>query len=84
MLFYGFGGFAGAGVHVHVMHLTGLIMTALFLYLFHVPWLGFKRAVDGEDLAVAAQKLGSIRQIVLINLALGLLTVAIGASGRYW
>ncbi|MEZ5932860.1 MAG: CopD family protein [Alphaproteobacteria bacterium] len=84
MLFFGFGGFSGAGLHVHIMHLTGWIMVALFLYLFHVPWLAFKRAVDRQDLAVAAARLGIIRKIVGTNLALGLLTAAIGASGRYW
>ena len=84
MIFYGFGGFSGVGLHVHIMHLAGLIMTTLFLYLFHVPWLAFKRAVDQEDVAVAAMRLATIRKIVGANLALGLLTVAIGASGRYW
>ena len=84
MIFYGFGGFSEVGVHVHIMHLTGLIMIALFLYLFHVPWPAFRKAVDQEDVAVAASKLATIRMIVGANLALGLLTVAIGASGRYW
>ena len=84
MIFYGFGGFSGVGLHVHIMHLTGLIMVALFLYLFHVPWLAFKRAVDQEDVASAAKRLATIRMIVGANLALGLLTVAIGSSGRYW
>jgi len=84
MIFYGFGGFSGVGTHVHVMHLTGLIMMVLFAYLFHMPWLAFKRAVDQEDVAVAAAKLAIIRKIVGINLVLGLLTVAIGSSGRYW
>jgi uncharacterized membrane protein len=84
MIFYGFGGFSGAGLHVHVMHLTGLIMAALFAFLFHVPWLAFKRAVDAEDVATAAAKLSTIRSIVAINLGLGLFTAAIGASGRYW
>lgn len=84
MIFYGFGGFAGAGMHIHIMHMTGLIMVALFLYLFHLPWLTFKRLVDEENYKEAAGKLGLIRNIVGANLALGLLTVAIGASGRYW
>ncbi|MEM8951695.1 MAG: CopD family protein [Pseudomonadota bacterium] len=84
MIVFGFGGFSAVGLHVHIMHLTGLIMVALFLYLFHVPWLAFKRAVDKEDVAVAAKQLARIRQVVGANLALGLLTVAIGSSGRYW
>ncbi len=84
MIFYGFGGFSGVGLHVHIMHLTGLIMAALFVFLYYVPWPAFRKAVDKEDVAVAAARLAMIRKIVGANLALGLLTVAIGASGRYW
>lgn len=84
MIFYGFGGFAGAGLHIHIMHLTGLLMVAIFLYLFHVPWPAFRQSVDKKDFADAATRLALIRKVVGMNLALGLLTVAIGASGRYW
>ena len=84
MIFYGFAGFSGAGAHVHVMHLTGWIMIVLYAVLYHLPWIAFKRAVEAEDVAVAAAKLATIRKIVATNLALGLLTIAIGSSGRYW
>jgi hypothetical protein len=33
---------------------------------------------------MGAYQLSQIRRIVAINLALGLLTATIGASGRYW
>jgi uncharacterized membrane protein len=84
MLQFGLGGFATAGVHVHVMQLIGLIMMALFLHLYFAPWRRFQRALEKGDPAAAARQLGQIRTIVLINLTLGLITAAIGASGRYW
>lgn len=84
MLFLVLGGFAGAGVHVHVMNLTGLIMMALFLHLYFAPWRRMRRALDAGDNAAAARQLGQIRTIVAINLTLGLVTSVIGASGRYW
>jgi len=84
MLFLALGGFAGAGVHVHVMNLLGLIMMALFLHLWFAPWRRLLRALDGGDTAAAAQQLGQIRTIVAINLSLGLITAVVGASGRYW
>lgn len=84
MLFLGFGGFAGAGVHVHVMQLVGLVMIALFLHLFFAPWRRFRRALDGGDGEAAAGQLGQIRAIVATNLVLGLVTSAVGASGRFW
>jgi uncharacterized membrane protein len=79
-----FGGFAGAGLHIHVMQGVGWVMIALFLWLFHGPWPAFGRAVDAEDWPSAAASLNRIRQIIAVNLPLGLLVVVIGASGRYW
>jgi uncharacterized membrane protein len=84
MVFIVFGGFAGAGLHVHLMQGIGWLMIALFLWLFHGPWLAFKRAVDAEDWPSAGTSLDRIRQIISINLPLGLFVVLIGASGRFW
>jgi uncharacterized membrane protein len=84
MVFMTFGGMARLGLHVHLMQGIGWVMIALFLWLFHGPWLAFKRAVDAQDWAGAGAKLDRIRQIVAINLPLGLIVVVIGASGRYW
>jgi uncharacterized membrane protein len=84
MLFLALGGFAGAGVHVHVMNLLGLVMMGLFLHLYFAPWRRLQRALDAGDVAAAAGQLGQIRTIVAINLSLGLITSVIGASGRYW
>jgi uncharacterized membrane protein len=84
MLFHSFGGFAGAGLHIHVMQGTGIVMMLLFLYLFFAPWRRFDLAVESGAFTEAAKELEQIRRIVAINLALGLLTVAVGASGRFW
>jgi uncharacterized membrane protein len=84
MIFFGLGGFGDAGVHVHVMQATGLLMMALFLHLYFAPWRRLRRALDAGDHQTAAAQLDQIRRIVAINLVLGLITVAIGASGRYW
>ena len=84
MLFWGLGGFAGAGIHVHVMHLTGWVMVLLFLHLYFAPWRRLQRALAHSDYDRATRQLAQIRWIVATNLALGLITVAIGASGRHW
>jgi uncharacterized membrane protein len=84
MLFAGFGGFAGAGLHVHVMQLTGWLMFLLFFHLYFAPWRRLQKAVDAGDWSEGARNLGQIRRIVGINLVLGLITVAIGSSGRHW
>ena len=84
MLFAGFGGFAGAGIHVHVMHLTGWLMFLLFFHLYFAPWRRFRRAVAAGETEAAGSQLATIRLMVGINLLLGLITVSVGASGRYW
>ena len=79
-----FGGFAGAPLHVHIMQGIGIVMMLLFFHLYFAPWPRFRAAIAGSDFAAAASELNSIRMIVAINLVLGLATVVIGASGRYW
>ena len=73
-----------AGIYIHWMQLFGLVMVGLFVWLFHGPWLAFKRAVDAQDWPGAAKRHDQIRQIVAVNLPLGLLVIVIGASGRFW
>ena len=84
MMLFGLGGFRTAGVHVHIMQAVGLLMIALFLHLYFAPWARLRRALAAGDDQMAARQLAQIRRIVAINLALGLVTAAIGASGRYW
>ena len=84
MVFRGFGGFAGVGLHVHVMQGIGILMMLLFLHLFFAPWKRYGRAVVAGDFAEAGRNLEQIRVLVSINLVLGLITVVVGASGRYW
>ena len=84
MVFLGFGGFRGIGPHVHIMQATGIVMVLLFLHLFFAPWRRFRRAIAAGDLAVAGKSLEQIRRLVAVNLVLGLFTVVVGASRRYW
>ena len=84
MIFLYFGGFAGAGLYIHVMQGIGIVMILLFLHLFFGPWRRFSDAVERKDFREAAERLGQIRRIVAGNLVLGLLTIVVGASGRFW
>jgi len=84
IVFLQWGGFAGAGVHVHAMLAVGLIMMALFGHLFFAPFKRLKAAVAAGDPPAAARQIGQIRLLVAVNLALGLSVSVIGASGRYW
>lgn len=83
-VFHDFGGFGAAPIHVHVMHGLGLVMIALFLAAYFVPYPRYRAAVAARDWPVAGRHLATIRRIVAGNLALGLITAAVGASGRFW
>jgi uncharacterized membrane protein len=84
MMVTSFGGFAGAPLYVNLMQTLGLIMVALYAWLFHGPWLSFRRAVDAQEWPVAGAQLARIRQIIMANLPIGLIVVIIGGTGRYW
>jgi uncharacterized membrane protein len=84
MLFAAHGGFGGAGVHIHIMNALGLVMMALFAHVYFAPWKRFRAAVDQGERETAGANLEQIRKFVAINLALGLIVVAIGSSGRWW
>jgi uncharacterized membrane protein len=84
MMFLAFGGFAGAPLYVHAMQGVGILMMLLFLHLFFGPWRRFAAAVRAAHYPEAGNRLGEIRRVVATNLALGLLTIIVGASGRFW
>src|SRR5438445_632648 len=84
MVFLFLGGFRGVGMHVHLMQGTGIVMILIFLHLFFAPWRRFQRAIAAGDLPAAGKSLETIRLLVATNLVLGLITVVVGASGRYW
>jgi uncharacterized membrane protein len=79
-----FGGFANAPPYINIMQAIGWVMILLYAWLFHGPWLKFKRAVDAKDWPAAGVQLNRIRQIIMINLPLGLIVVIVGGTGRYW
>jgi uncharacterized membrane protein len=84
MIFAGLGGFAGTGTYVRAMMTLGIIMILIFAHVYFAPWPRFQRAVSASDWPAAAKAIEQIRRMVGINLILGLLTVVVGASGRYW
>lgn len=83
-IFYAYEGFGSVGLHIRIMEGTGSIMMVLFAYLWAVPWRAFRQSFDAGEMAAASQALGRIRMIVNINLPLGFVTAAVGATGGFW
>ena len=77
------GSFGKAGWHVHLMALIAVIMTAIFGMIYGGPFKKLKAAVAAKEWPKGGEVMASIRKLILINLVLGLITVAVGAGGRY-
>jgi len=78
-----FGGFGSVPAYVHIMHLLGWIMVALFGYMYFKPNKAFRVALEKDDKDQAMKALGTVRNIVLINFGIGLAIIAIVTGGRY-
>ncbi|MBU1360552.1 MAG: CopD family protein [Gammaproteobacteria bacterium] len=76
------GGFARVHWSVHAMLAVGLVMMALFLHVRFAPYPRLRRAVDARDWPAAGAQLGTIRQLVAINLGLGVGVFALAVIGR--
>jgi uncharacterized membrane protein len=73
MLFGEYGGFAGANWNVHLMHMLGLAMAAIFVGI----WFGsYQRFRNGQGRAIEV-----IRPLIVASLLLGLVTVVIAGLG---
>ena len=56
-------------------------MMAIFAHVFFVPFARLKRAVVNQDWKAGGAALANIRQLVGINLVLGLITIVIATAG---
>lgn len=83
MLFNYFGGFQGAGWHIHLMHGAGIIMVMIYLHVFFSPYRRLKQAVIIQDYPLAGAQLNQIRKLVGINIMIGFLVIIVGSAGRY-
>ena len=64
--------------YVMAMATIGVLMSAIFMHVYFAPFGRLKRAVQHEDWKAGGAALGQIRLLVGVNLALGLLNVAVG------
>lgn len=68
--------------HWHLMLLTGAIMSGIFIFVFVSPYRRLKSAVANQDWPAGAAALGWIRQLIGVNLVLGIATIAVASVGR--
>jgi uncharacterized membrane protein len=83
LMFMTYGGFR-APLYIHVMQGTGILMMLLYLHLYFAPWRRLQTTVRDADWPNAGKHLAMIRKLVAINLGLGVITVLVGSTGRFW
>jgi uncharacterized membrane protein len=69
-------------VYVAGMTVIGVVMSAIFMHVYFGPFARLKRAVAAEDWKAGGAALGQIRMLVGINLALGIINIAVAVLGR--
>jgi len=82
-MIYLFGGFSHLPLYINLMLLMGLIMLAIFVYVYFKCYVLFNRLVSKQEWPAAGGVLGTIRKLVGLNLSIGLLTIVMGTVGRY-
>jgi uncharacterized membrane protein len=78
IIFSVFGGMAGVRWPVHLMTLLGLLMGAVFVLIYFVPYRRFRTTTE---LPVKAASADLIRKLITLNLALGLITIVVAHIG---
>lgn len=78
------GGFLSVEPHIHAMMCGALVMTLIFLHVYFSSFQRLRKAVAGKNWPAAGAAGDQIRQLVFINLIIGLVTVCIATTGSYW
>jgi uncharacterized membrane protein len=79
---YLYGGMAHVPRYVHIMLLLGLVMMAIFSYVFFACYVPLSLHVAKQRWKEAGEALGRIRKLIPVNLALGLIIIGVVAIGR--
>jgi uncharacterized membrane protein len=66
-----------------IMALIGCLMAVIFVTLYMLPYRRLGIALDSGDTARAAAAMARIRQLIGINLILGLLVSGLAVLGKY-
>lgn len=76
------GGFRAVHWRVEAMMGIALVMAAIYVYIRASVFRALRRAVDDSAWPVAAARLNTVRQLVTLNLALGVVVFGVAVIGR--
>jgi uncharacterized membrane protein len=66
-----------------LMTVVGTLMAAIFIFIYTIPYHQFGTALKGDDMPRAVAAISLIRQLILVNLVLGLFVSVLAPMGRY-
>ena len=72
----------GAPLYALAMMILGILMMLIYFHVYFAAYRRLRRAVDAQDWPLAGKALGQIRQLVGLNLILGLVTITLATVGR--
>jgi uncharacterized membrane protein len=76
-----YGCFAHLPLYVNIMQGLGILMILMYFHVFFAPYRRLRQDVETGDFIKAGQALGQIRQLVGINMVLGLITIFVALAG---
>lgn len=74
-------GFADAPKGWHLMMTSGIVMMLIFGHIYGAGYRRMGRAVAASDWSAAGAAMNGIRRLVLVNLVLGVFTIACATLG---
>lgn len=81
-MIYQFGGLAHVPRYIESMLLLGIAMLLIFSYVFFSGYARYNLLVEAKDWSGAEGVLATIRKLVALNLAIGLLTITVAVIGK--
>ena len=81
LLFGAYGGYTALSWKVTLSHIPGLLMSAGFLAIYLGPFRSVSAAFAAGDLKAGAAAMSRLRQLALLNLFLGILTIVLATFG---
>ena len=79
-----YGGLGNAPLYILIMALLALLMMAVFVFTFFVPYQHFKQAIQAQDFEACQLTLETVRLLGKANMVIGLcVVITIGVGPRY-
>ncbi len=73
--------FAGSPWYWHFMLSNGLLLAVIFMIIYGIRYPSLKQAVAAADWPAGGAAMNGIRQLVVVNLLLSVLTIAVALLG---